>query len=94
MYATTPVYLVGDMYEFGLRRPPIVADPTDQLFRITQPVERRLDLVSYIFYGTTRLWWVIADANYLEDPLVGVQTGTLLRIPTKSRLSEAGLLNS
>lgn len=41
----------------------------------------RLDKLSYVFYGTENLWWLIADANpgiLLADPLV---PGTILRVP-------------
>ena len=40
----------------------------------------RLDKLSFSFYGTETLWWVIADANiFLQaDPLT---PGMVLRIP-------------
>lgn len=41
----------------------------------------KLDLISYKYYKTTDLWWVIAQANGVINPL-RVEPGTRLRIPS------------
>jgi hypothetical protein len=92
MFQDTPVFEVGSDIVFGLLQDPVVADPTDQLYVVTQAGERRLDLISQLFYDTPQLWWVIALVNNFVDPLIGAPAGAELRIPTRQRLSEAGIL--
>jgi hypothetical protein len=94
MLSKTRAYECGGTIFFGLMRDPIMADPTDMLFMMTKPCERRLDLISTMFYGTPRLWWIIAMVNNLNDPLSGVAFGSTLRIPSRHRISAAGLLNT
>lgn len=45
----------------------------------------RLDLISYKYYGTPLLYWVIAEASGLDDPQ-NVAAGTTLRIPSRSAI--------
>lgn len=92
-YINTPVYQVGTDIYFGLLRDPIVQDATDMQYQVTQGFENRLDLISNNFYGTPNLWWVIAMVNDINDPMLGVDIGTKLRIPTKTRLANAGVLS-
>lgn len=73
--------------------PAVLPDSTDQVYTVTLAGERRLDLIAYMFYGASELWWVVALVNGLKDPLVGVKYGTQLRIPLKSRLAGLGILN-
>ena len=82
----------GDVH-FGLMQDSVISDPSDQLYTVTQAGEKRLDAISGLFYGTTKLWWVIAQVNGIVDPMNGVPPKTELRIPTKERLSEAGILS-
>ena len=93
MFATTPVYDVGDDVAFGLMRDVIVPDASDDLFTIPPGAETRLDSISYKFYGTPALWWVIARVNNLEDALVGFELNQTIRVPTKARLASEGILN-
>lgn len=94
MFGNTPVHQVGGEFVFALRRPAVLPDETDELWTSTQASEYRLDLVSELFYGVPDLWWVIADANNISDPLVGVPAGTKLRIPNRERLASEGILNT
>ena len=55
--------------------------------------ENRLDAISYKFYGTPALWWVLARVNDIADPLVGVEPNAMIRVPTKARLASEGVLN-
>lgn len=93
MFADTPVYSVDNELVFGLLKDSIIADPSDQTYIVTQAGERRLDAISALFYGTPHLWWVVALVNKINDPLLGVTFGTELRVPTKQRLSDAGILS-
>ena len=93
MLSKTPIYNVGGNIVTGLLNPAIVPDSSDTLYRVTLAGERRLDLISQLHYGTTELWWVLALANNLIDPIAGVASGSDIRIPLRSRLSALGILN-
>lgn len=93
MFSRTPVYEVNETVLFGLLMDPVIADPTDQIYVMPQAGENRLDLISALFYGTPQLWWVIALVNNITDPITGAPSGTALRIPTKNRLSQEGILS-
>lgn len=71
---------------FGLRRMIVPPADDDQQVEVTQGWEGRLDLLSTDFYGTPELWWVIADANQLLDPLGEVKLGAQLRVPRRDRV--------
>lgn len=43
----------------------------------------RLDLLAYRYYGDCALWWVIAEANDIANPL-RITVGTRLRVPSRS----------
>lgn len=51
--------------------------------------ENRLDIISNIYYGTPSLYWAIAMANNIIDPMVIVK-GTVLRIPSYESLFVTG----
>lgn len=59
---------------------------TDDIHHVvTDKDSNRLDLISYQYYSTPLLYWVIAIASDLDDPL-HVPSGTALRIPSKQSL--------
>lgn len=71
---------------------PLQAD--DKFYEVTDSTRNRIDYISYMYYATPLLWWVIAIASNLEDPLV-IPVGTLLRIPSISTIySVEGVLNN
>jgi hypothetical protein len=49
----------------------------------------RLDRLAYTYYANTRLWWVIAEANNIINPIDEMKPGQSLRIPYKSRVDVA-----
>lgn len=57
----------------------------DSYHLVTAKDSNRLDLISYQYYGTPLLYWVIAIASDIDDPL-NVPPGTSLRIPSKQSL--------
>ena len=87
----TPIYEVDGEVFPGLIRPAVVEDPSDAVY-VVAGGENRLDLISYAHYNTPELWWVIAAVNSVVDPLVGVASGTSIRIPLKSRLEAEGIV--
>ena len=42
----------------------------------------RIDKLSNQYYGTVALWWVIALANGIDEPVTGLQSGTNIIIPS------------
>jgi hypothetical protein len=65
----------------------------DQYFMVTQKYVDRIDLISAKFYNNVILWWVIAKANNLSNPM-SVPLDTILRIPAKATLyGEGGLVS-
>jgi len=93
MFQATKAYVVNGQPVWGLMRPKVEPDPTDQVFLMTAAGQHRLDLISSVFYQTPELWDVIAQVNNILDPLMGAAQGSTLRIPLKSRLANLGLLN-
>ena len=93
MFAQTPVYNVGNDIVFGLMKDVVVPDATDTLYIVDSTGVNRFDLISYRFYGTPMLWWVLSRVNNMVDPLIGPSLKQHLRIPTKARLATLGILN-
>ena len=50
-------------------------------FRVPQMLIGRLDLISYKFYQTVDLWWLIAQANDLLNINTDMYLGQILIIP-------------
>ena len=57
----------------------------DNFYKVEPGCENRLDLISNMFYGTPKLWWVIAMVNKIYDPRK-VKPGIILRIPLRSNI--------
>jgi len=98
MFTKTAIYqltdpIAGNVVVFGLLQDTVVADPSDTIYTVPIGMQGRMDKVSQKFYGVPDLWWVIARANTLLDPLIGPTQGEQLRIPTKTRLASLGVLN-
>jgi hypothetical protein len=60
--------------------------PGDLYHQVQAGEEGRLDLISYTYYGTTLLWWVLAEANQIWEPMKGCTPGLTLRIPDPSQV--------
>lgn len=58
----------------------IPESPGDIYHVVSVNDENRLDRVSHTYYDTTELYWVIALANGIVDPLT-VKAGLVLRVP-------------
>ena len=54
---------------------------TDLYHRVEDSEENRIDMISYKYYGSVYLWWIIAIANGILDPLLEIASGDTLRIP-------------
>lgn len=59
---------------------------SDDQYHLVEPgEENRIDLISYKFYGTALLYWVILEASGIDDPY-DIPAGTTLRIPSRQSL--------
>lgn len=79
----------GATYDETLRRVTIPFYEDDIYYEVNSVTVNRLDVVASSVYGTPLLWWVIAYASEIDDPLY-VPIGTILRIPQKARLYTTG----
>jgi hypothetical protein len=61
----------------------------DSTYRVEHKHVNRLDLMANMFYGDSKLWWVIAEANHLDNPTV-IPYGTTLKIPGISSIFGVG----
>jgi hypothetical protein len=63
-------------------RPPVTVPKSrkDRHHRVTDDDAKRIDLLAWRFYGDPALWWVIAEANAVLNPL-DLEAGRVLRIP-------------
>lgn len=57
----------------------------DTYYKVTPQFANRLDLIAFEFYGNSYLWWAIALASDVTNPL-DVPEGSILRIPPLSTL--------
>jgi len=57
---------------------------SDITYRIAPKYHLRPDLLANDIYGSSRLWWVIAQCNkdVLIDPIEDFKTGTIILLPS------------
>jgi nucleoid-associated protein YgaU len=67
----------------------ISSSESDSFYKVDIKNKDRLDLIANAFYKNSRLWWVIAEANGIDDPFV-VPVGTSLVIPSSSSIFGTG----
>lgn len=69
--------------------PSIPKYDTDEEYIIDQAYNERPDLLAYVLYGNSRLWWVFALRNpdVIEDPTRDFQAGKTIRLPTKETVN-------
>jgi len=65
---------------------PIKSDPSDIVYFVEQKYEGKPQLLGYVFYGDTGLWWIICQYNGILDPIEEIVAGKLLLIPTIERV--------
>ncbi len=70
---------------FNATRPTKIEERQDDIIIIASE-EDRLDNLAARFYGSPRLWYVIASVNNLNNGSMHITPGTEIRIPLKSRV--------
>jgi hypothetical protein len=48
---------------------------------VPEGYEHRPDLISNVFYGSPKNWWLLMLVNNIEDPFEGFRTGEKILIP-------------
>lgn len=71
-----------------LRIRPVPASDDDPKYTIETQYTHRPDLLSYDYYGTTKLWWVFAQRNMdtIKDPVFDFVAGTEIFLPNPEKL--------
>ena len=62
-------------------------NPDDLVYVVDQKFAGRLDLISALYLGEPRYWWVIAQYNNILDPYAEVMTRRVIYIPTIARVN-------
>lgn len=63
-------------------------DPSDSLVSIYAVGDKdTFQTIAYKFYGTTRLWWLVARLNNVSDAFERPKSGTYLKILNPSLIS-------
>lgn len=92
-YKKNKVYLTEKELHFSL--PDIISLPEredDSYFEVVPKYKDRLDLVANKFYNNSKLWWILAFANNLDNACE-LPIGKILRIPNIGSLyGQGGLL--
>lgn len=70
---------------FGLMTLPDVSERLEDTFTIVEGGDT-LEIFALEYYGSTELWWIIAEANGMLLPEVEMYDGRQLRIPGSSRV--------
>ena len=65
----------------------VAKDPSDIIYIMEAKYEGRPEMLGYVFYGDTGLWWVICQYNGILDPMNELKEGVALLIPTKTKVS-------
>lgn len=67
--------------------------PDDVYHRVQSHEVGRLDMIAHQYYKNPLLWWIIAIANDIYDPITPIDIGTILRIPSiESLYGNGGVL--
>lgn len=90
-YALTRLHptLERRQVRFGVWNAPVVSLVNPDYRTVTQEFLGRLDILAYLYYEDPRLWWVIARANRIKNPLTDMEVGQTLIIPRKEAVNEA-----
>lgn len=80
---------VQETWEFS----EITENERDMYFEVTAEYAHRPDLISRYFYGTDKLYWVIAFANFLSEPFAQTTVGLKLRIPDRDTVFQTILVS-
>lgn len=58
----------------------------DQAYVVEKKFEGRLDLITAVFLGEPRYWWVVAMYNNILDPNAELTEGAIIYIPSLEKV--------
>ena len=67
----------------------IAPDSSDFIYVMEKKYEGRPDILGYVFYGDSSLWWIICQYNAILDPMAELIEGKILLIPQAARITES-----
>lgn len=70
----------------GRRLPWRESRPDDRMYVVK--AGDTLDSIAHQLLGDGELWWVIADANGIDDLFAPLEPGTVLRVPSRRTVYE------
>ena len=44
--------------------------------------------IAYQYYKNIKLWWVIAEANHIDNPFDAMTAGLVLKVPNDNKISD------
>lgn len=59
----------------------------DSTYVVDKKFEGRLDLITTLYLGEPRYWWVVSQYNNILDPYAEIVPGRVLFIPTIARVN-------
>lgn len=71
----------------AMREPPVIRETEDDIEYVCRRGDR-LDLLADRYYQDVNLWWIIAQVNGLDLPLVQLNPGRTLVIPNPKYVKE------
>lgn len=60
--------------------------PDDTTYVVEKKFEGRLDLITAMYLGEPRYWWIVAQYNNILDPHAEISEGRVLYIPSLDRV--------
>jgi hypothetical protein len=72
----------------------IQTDPSDIIYVMESKYEGRPDLLGFVFYNDTKLWWIICQYNGILDPMNELKEGKVLLIPSKTKVDSQFVANT
>lgn len=85
-YANTPIYTdAGSSFRSTYNQKRVEPSDSDKIVLVKAEDAGRLDLIAARVYGDPKMYWVIAEANYITNPISEVIAGMEIRIPPAQR---------
>jgi nucleoid-associated protein YgaU len=81
---------INGYYYYNLLESLVFPDnlPDNYFLDYTVLYEDTWPLISYKVYGSIKLWWLIAYANKVINPITFLKPGTVIKIPKQSVATE------
>ena len=85
-YENSKVYKLDEKYFIGSRKILKKKNYSDNIIHTVIQGER-LELIAYKYWGIADLYYIICDWNDIFNPLVDLEPGTVLTLPSFNKVS-------